>query len=244
MAASTKLVIFDFDGTLFDTHESIAHTLAITFSRLLPWNVSPPSESAIAASISSGISLPQTVNQLYPPSSSAPALDALLLEKFLTEYRLLYKTLGRPLIKPFPQVQELLNHLKATSIPCAILSNKGITAVRDVLASHNLSSLIELVVGDGEPVNSPRKPDPGSWTMTIKPTFEQETPLRAGIADLREQDVLVIGDTEADIKYAQNIGAKSVWCSYGYGDPEKCRQMKPDFIVENLEEVKALLQQD
>lgn len=241
MPSSTKAVIFDFDGTLFDTHESIAHTLAITFSKLLPSNVSPPFKAAIAASISAGISLPQTIKELYPSSSSVPTLDAALLEEFLTEYRLLYKTYATPLIKPFAYVHELLSELRERAIPCAILSNKGIAAVRDVLAVNHISSLIELVIGDGEPVNCPRKPDPGSWTMAIKPAFEQQTPARAGIVNLQATNILVVGDTEADIKYAQNIGARSVWCSYGYGEQEKCRQLKPDFIVENLDEVRSLL---
>ena len=241
MPPSTKVVIFDFDGTLFDTHESIAHTLAITFAQLLPPNASPPSDAAIAASISAGLSLSQTITQLYPSSSSVPALDAVVLDKFLAEYRLLYKTHGNPLIKPFAYVHELLSDLRARSLPCAILSNKGIAAVRDVLVANHISSLIELVVGDGEPANCPRKPDPGSWTMTIKPAFEQQTPARAGLVNLQASDILVVGDTEVDIKYAQNIGARSVWCSYGYGEQGKCRQLKPDFIVGNLDEVKSLL---
>ncbi|KAL8831862.1 MAG: hypothetical protein Q9191_000614 [Dirinaria sp. TL-2023a] len=241
MPSSTGLVIFDFDGTLFDTHESIAHTLSITFSQLLPPDVPPPSEAAIAASISAGLSLPQTIKQLYPSSSSVPDLDPALLDKFLTEYRLLYMTHGSPLIKPFAHVHELLSDLQAQSVPCAILSNKGIAAVRDILIVNRISSLVELVVGDGEPANCPRKPDPESWNMAIKPTFEQSTPARAGIVNLQAANVLVVGDTEADIKYAQNIGGRSVWCSYGYGEQEKCRQLKPDFIVGNLGEVSGLL---
>jgi phosphoglycolate phosphatase len=214
MPSATKAIIFDFDGTLFDTHDSIAHTLALTFSHLLPPSITPPSRAAIAASISAGLSLPQTITQLYPSSSHIPALDAALLDKFLATYRSLYKTYGTPLIKPFAHVHELLSDLRARSIPCAILSNKGIAAVRDVLAAHHLSSLIELVVGDGEPAACPRKPDPGSWTMAIKPAFEQ----RAEVVGLQAEDVLVVGDTEADIRYAWNIGARSVWCSYGYGE--------------------------
>lgn len=242
MPSSTKAVIFDFDGTLFDTHESIAHTLAVTFSQLLPSDVSSPSEAAIAASISAGLSLPQTIEQLYPSSSSSsPALDVPLLNNYLTEYRSLYRTHGISLIKPFPHVHDLLNELRTRSIPCIILSNKGIAAVREVLAGHNLSSLIELVIGDGEPVNSPRKPDPGSWTTVIKPILEQQTSTRAGMMDLQPTDILVVGDTEADIKYAQNIGARIVWCSYGYGEQEKCRQLKPDFVVQDLNEVMSLV---
>lgn len=237
MSSLAKAIIFDFDGTLFDTHTSIAHTLALTFSHLLPPTQPPPSHPAIAASIAAGLSLPQTITQLYPSSPHVPALDARLLDHFLAEYRSLYRTHGTPLIQPFAHVQELLRDLRARSIPCAILSNKGIAAVRHVLAVHDLSSLVELVVGDGEPVDCPRKPDPGSWMMAIKPAFEQ----RAGVGSLSAEDVLVVGDTEADIRYARNIGARSVWCSYGYGEQGRCRELKPEFVVGSLEEVKGLL---
>lgn len=73
--------------------------------------------------------------------------------------------------------------------------------------------------------------------MAIKPAFEQ----RAGVGGLSAGDVLVVGDTEADIRYARNIGARSVWCSYGYGEQERCRELKPEFVVGGLEEVKGLL---
>lgn len=241
MPSSIKLVIFDFDGTLFDTHQSIAHTLAITFSHLLPPCVPSPSEAATAASIAAGHSLPMTITQLYPESSSCPALDAELLEKFLLEYRSLYKTHGNPLIKPFPHIHELLTELRARSIPCAIVSNKGIAAVRDVLATNQLSSLIELVVGDGEPAECPRKPDPESWTAAVKPAFEQQTARRAGLGKLEGSNVLVVGDTETDIMYARNIGAWSVWCSYGYGVREKCMNLRPDFVVRGLNDVISVL---
>lgn len=230
---STELIIFDFDGTLFDTHKSIAHTLAITFTHLLPSDVPSPPKAAIVASISAGLSLPKTITQLYP--SSVSALDTPLLEKFLIEYRSLYKIHGIPLIKPFPHIHSLLTDLRARSISCAIVSNKGIAAVRDILSANHLSSLIELVVGDGEPADCPRKPDPGSWTMVVKPAFEQK------ITKLDGRHVLVVGDTETDILYARNIGAKSAWCSYGYGMSEKCMALKPDFVVKGLEEVMELL---
>jgi phosphoglycolate phosphatase len=37
----TTLVIFDFDGTLFDTHESISQSIKLTFDALLP-DQAPP----------------------------------------------------------------------------------------------------------------------------------------------------------------------------------------------------------
>ena len=134
--------------------------------------------------------------------------------------------------------------LRYCALLCAIVSNKAIAAAREVLAAQVLSSLIELVVGDDEPVDCPQKPDPGSWIKVAKPVFQQDTAMRAGLGDLQGGDVLVVGETEADIKYAQNIGAKSVWCSHGYGTRKRCMDLKPDFVVKGLDKVMALLQPD
>ena len=245
-----QLVVFDFDGTLFDTHQSIAHTLALTMAQLLPHDTPAPTETAIRTSISSGASLSDTIRQLYPVEltlsspDTVPALDDILLHKYLTTYRSLYEVHGIPLIKPFPYARDLLHNLQANSVPVAIVSNKGIAAVRQVLTKHELSSLVQLIVGDGEPANAPRKPDPGSWDSVIKPFFEKELQSArsdGGSTDLQPRNVLIVGDTVADIRYAQNIGARSVWCSYGYGEKDQCMALEPDHVVTGLNEVASLL---
>jgi len=52
---------------------------------------------------------------------------------------------------------------------------------------------------------------------------------------VKEERVLVIGDTEADVKYARAIGrrVKVVWARYGYGG-EEVRGLDPDFIIDGL----------
>jgi phosphoglycolate phosphatase-like HAD superfamily hydrolase len=50
----------------------------------------------------------------------------------------------------------------------AIVSNKGVAAVGTVLAQNGLNSLVDIIVGDGEPGGLPRKSDPGSWTTVVK----------------------------------------------------------------------------
>ncbi|KAK8140327.1 hypothetical protein PG984_000393 [Apiospora sp. TS-2023a] len=54
--------------------------------------------------------------------------------------------------------------------------------------------------------------------------------------------VLVIGDTEADIRFAANIGgAVSVWCRYGYGDKGACEKLEPGFTVDSLGEIEGII---
>ena len=52
-------------------------------------------------------------------------------------------------------------------------------------------------------------------------------------------DFVMVGDTAADIGFAQAAGIASCWVSYGYGDADTCRSMKPDFVVDTLSDLLA-----
>lgn len=51
--------------------------------------------------------------------------------------------------------------------------------------------------------------------------------------EVNRERVLVVGDTDADIRFARNIEAASCWASYGYGRREVCSALKPDYTIES-----------
>jgi phosphoglycolate phosphatase len=51
------------------------------------------------------------------------------------------------------------------------------------------------------------------------------------------EHVLVAGDTDRDILYARRIGATACWAAYGYGDPDECRLLHPEFIAMSPSEI-------
>jgi len=235
---STQLVIFDFDGTLFDTHASISHTIALTFAANKDAVPDPPSEAAIQRMISSGAGLEDTFAALHPsPSAFAAQKDA-----WIATYRDLYAAHGQPLIKAFPGAHALLAALNARGVPAAIVSNKGVAAVRTALANNGLEGVVPdaLIVGDKTP-GATRKPDVGSYQNVLVPALTENAD-RYGLKEpLSPARVLVVGDTAADVRFASNIGAKGVWCRYGYGDRDECERLKPAFVVDGLEQVLGLL---
>jgi phosphoglycolate phosphatase len=109
-----------------------------------------------------------------------------------------------------------------------------------------MSELIDLVVGDGGPAGVPRKPHPGCLGMAIKPWFEEREKKLGGSdgtggrGELKAENVLMVGDTPADIQCAKNIGARCVWCRFGYGSEEECLALKLDFVVGGLDEFSGL----
>ncbi|KAK8140328.1 HAD-like domain-containing protein [Apiospora sp. TS-2023a] len=144
-----KLVIFDFDGTLFDTNRSISHCIKLTFDALLP--AQAPSEAEVHRLISSGAGLQETFKALHPTATEDASHDDSSFdeEKWTATYRSLYAEHGQPLITPFPGAAELLATLRARDIPAAIVSNKGVAAIVTALRNNGLGDGVrdDLIVG-------------------------------------------------------------------------------------------------
>ncbi|KAI7763728.1 hypothetical protein LZL87_011585 [Fusarium oxysporum] len=224
-----QLVIFDFDGTLFDTHHAISHSIKLTFDSLLP--ASAPSESEVQKLIGSGLGLKEVLKELHPSPGSFDEGE------WTSTYRRFYNDEGQELVSTFPGAKELLNKLNGRGIPVAIVSNKGVAAVETALKNNGIDTIPQdLIVGDNTP-GATRKPDTGSFENVLLPALKAR-----GLSHVDVSKTLVVGDTEADVKFAGNIGAKSVWCRYGYGEKSACEKLKPNFTVDSLDEVAGIVE--
>jgi phosphoglycolate phosphatase len=211
-------VIIDFDGTLFDTRRAISTTLHETFGA---HDLPPPAEDRIAALVSRGTTLEETLTHLVPKPMSAAEL-----EEWVTAYRRIYNSgTGIAASTPFPGSHEALARLHAAGTPIVIVSNKGEESVREILAHFSMDRFVRLVIAARDA--SPTKPDPRSYFERIAPAL--------GVAACDR--VLVAGDTDIDIRYARRVGATACWAAYGYGNPEDCRSLQPEFIAANPSEI-------
>ena len=151
------------------------------------------------------------------------------LSEIIKTYRKIYLDEGAPLTKPFVGVRDTLQDIHARGTKCVVVSNKGIGAIRQSLDQSQLSPFVDLVFGD-EP-GLPKKPDPAIVVNHILPRY----------APLRREQMLVVGDTEIDILLAKRTGIACCWVSYGYGDTDRCRALKPDHEISSIEELPALV---
>ncbi|QLE53847.1 hypothetical protein FD724_39110 (plasmid) [Nostoc sp. C057] len=71
------------------------------------------------------------------------------------------------------------------------------------------------------------KLNPRSFEDRIKPLFSALLP----------ESYLVLGDTATDIYYARSIGAQVGWVTFGYGDPDVCQSLNPDYIIQSIPSV-------
>lgn len=209
--------LFDYDGTICNTFPTISYAMSQAFEAN---GIPAPPESAILQAVSTGGTLQDTIRLLYPAVSNQDT------DTIVQTYRQAYKDHDDDLTVLFDGAATVFKQLKEADKTIIVLSNKGIAAVERSLQFHNLSDLVDLVIAEGfsPELNLKSKPDPMIYNTVISRKFR--------INDGRE--VLMTGDTHADIQFAKNCGIVSCWAAYGYGQPAACKALLPDFTIHEL----------
>jgi len=215
-------IIFDYDGTLFDTRPAIIHCIERTFA--LSGRPIPPM-AAILRTVASGITLQDTFLHLDQALQQDPAA----LQDRVKIYRTIYQDEEAALLKPFSGAAEVLRELHTGGTTCIVVSNKGGAAIRRSLEGAALNPFVDLVLADE--AGLPKKPDPALITDHVLPRY----------SGLQSRQILMVGDTATDILFARASGMPCCWASYGYGDVERCRALDPEHEISSIEELPALL---
>jgi len=216
-----KLILFDYDGTLFDTRPAIIHCLRRSFEEC---GRRVRGRDAVAAAVRTGATLPDTLLSLDP----GLGCDRGALSELVVTYRRLYRDEGTTLLHAFPGTAETLRQLHRDGTKCIVISNKGVAAIHRSLAASGLSALIDFVLGD-QP-GMPKKPDPAIVTDLILSRYRAH-----------RDEILVVGDTTIDILFARRSGVTACWASYGYGEPEQCRALEPKYEISAITELAPVI---
>lgn len=215
-----KLLILDFDGTLCATHDAILFCIQRTYQTL---HMAMPNHNFIDETIRAGLGMEKTLDILTPNLTQQQA------QHLLSTYEAIYLAEGEDKSAAFPNTAEVLAKLHTAGFILIVVSNKAVAAVDAALARFQLKQYIAMVIGDTKTLR--KKPDPMAYTDMIKPKFNH----------IRSKQILMVGDTPADLLFAQNIGADSCWAEYGYGDEKKCRALNPTYIIKQLVDILAIL---
>jgi phosphoglycolate phosphatase len=217
-----EVVVFDYDGTLFDTRLAIVHCIERAFEEC---GRPIPALAGIMRTVETGLPLQETMFVLDQGLRD----DQAALDKLVETYRTLYRDEALPFVKPFSGAGNALRTLHDNGTQCVVVSNKGIAAIRRSLDQNQLSSFVDLVFGD-QP-GRPNKPDPAVLTDHILPRYRQ----------YQRQQILMVGDTATDIVFAKAAGISSCWASYGYGELEHCRGLAPDHEISSIAKLPPLV---
>ncbi len=142
-----------------------------------------------------------------------------LREKFME----LYEKNPVMTTKLYPNVKQVLSELKNRNYELAILTNKPEKLAKKILNYFGLAHMFTVIVGeDTLPV---RKPDPAVVEFILSAT------------GMSKENAWMVGDGLNDILVAKNSGIHSVLVTYGYGETEKLRELKPDYVINDFIEL-------
>lgn len=187
-----KLCIFDLDGTLLNTLDSIAYYVNDTMKHFgLPVIETEKIRTFVGNGAKNLISRSLRYN--------GSELDA---EKVLSVYIEKYNSDALYLVKPYDGIRELLSKLHENGVTLAVLSNKPHSSTSIMIDEIFGKDLFSVVRG---PYNNEKvKPDPAVANEIAK-GFEKE-------------NCFFIGDSDVDIKTGRNALMHTIGVTWGFRD--------------------------
>nr|WP_068888869.1 HAD hydrolase-like protein [Pedobacter panaciterrae] len=162
--------LFDYDGTLCHTHDTINNAIVETFKE---YQLDIPGEAQRLQAIGSGSTIHDAIVAMHPTGKSLPLEQ---INSMVNSYRTIYTDIDALYTMLFEGATLLLSSLKAQGKTVVVLSNKGFQTVTNSIRFFDLEQYTDLLIADGSPVmkNLNMKPDPASYISVIKNHFIPE----------------------------------------------------------------------
>jgi phosphoglycolate phosphatase len=213
-----KLCIFDMDGTLVNTIDTIAHFGNTTLEHFGIEGIPTENYKTLVGN-GSRVLIERMLELRKAKIESVDEIHKWYMNAYDNDF--LYLT------APYAGIVEMLNEIKAKGISTAVLSNKDHQTAGKVSDELFDEGLIDLCVGARPGVAL--KPEPDAVFEIIE---------HFGV---KKEECLYIGDTATDIKTAKNAGLYSIGVLWGFRDETELRSAGADVIVSNPIEIVKLL---
>ncbi len=211
MARKFDLLVFDWDGTLFDSTASIVRSIQAACRDL---GLTEPSENRASHVI--GLGLSEALRYIAPdlPEERLP----LLVER----YRHHYLSSDQD-IRLFEGVAEMIEELSASDYALAVATGKSRKGLDRALASSGLGRFFSSSRCADECFSKPH------------PQMLVELMAEYGVEETR---TLMIGDTTHDLQMAINARVPGLGVSYGAHSGDSLRSLNPLGCLESVEELR------
>jgi phosphoglycolate phosphatase len=210
-----RLIVFDLDGTLFDTRQDIAaacnHALVASGRRAL-------GEAVVARYVGDGAR--RLCARAAGLTDADEELDA-IVDDFMTYY------LEHPADRAswMPYARETLEALGTTR--AAVCTNKAKRITVRLLEAFGVANRFAAVVGAGD-------------TNAMKPSPEPVL-LAASTAGCGVGETVVVGDGPQDVEAGRAAGARTIALACGFAPLSALREAAPDLILMSMAELPEVI---
>jgi len=215
-----KGVLFDMDGTLIDSFDSIVLAFKESFNYI---NTQPKCGVLILLNdeeIRRFIGIPHSITM------KRFCTDEEILDNAVRIFR---STREKMCVKPFEGAVEVLEYIRENGMKSALITTTGREITEKIIKDNKIENLIDAFVTKDDV--SKLKPDPEPILKAIE------------ILNLRKEECIMVGDHPNDILASKNAGVKNIavkTVKSAYSD-EELKKYGPDHIIENLKDIKSIL---
>lgn len=210
-----KLVIFDWDGTLFDSIGRICSSMLTAGQRA---NAPIRQHEDIKNII--GLSLDKAIDVVWPELSTVEQ------GVIAAHYKEIYVASDQTPPKAYEGVYPLLTQLKESGYQLAVATGKTRRGLDRAMKLTDTEHLFMTTRCADEAIS---KPHP----LMLEQILEE--------LSLTPDQAIMIGDTEYDLNMANNAGMKGVGVTYGAHHVERLKACRPYAIIDNIMELPSIL---
>ncbi len=223
----TKLVLFDIDGTLLDPAGVGRRAMLAAMERVFG-TTGPADGYRMAGKVDT-----QIVTELLRAAGLDDARIRTTLPTYWAHYVAeLRRIIGEHPVRVLPGVRALLERLREhPQVVLGLLTGNIRAAAWIKLAAVSLAEYFDEMGAFGDEAHS-RPELPVIAARRAAERFGKE---------FRGKDIVIVGDTPADIQCGQTVGAKTIAVATGPYSCETLRQHNPDYCFPDLQDTEAVL---
>ena len=210
-----KAVIFDLDGTLADSLESIWYCANYAIGTC-GFDPIPLEKYNIFV----GDGADTLIKRCLAYSGDT---EGEYFEKAFLQYQLFFKEHCMYHVKPYDGIPETLDALKQAGIKIAVFSNKPHERTVDVVETLFGKDYFDEILGQAD--DRPKKPSPnGVFYLAEKLGVEI-------------QDIEYVGDTSTDMMTGKSAGAWTIGVLWGFRGRDELEKYKADVIIDKPSDI-------
>lgn len=213
----TKVIIFDFDGTLCDTRSNIIIAFRATMEHL---GLEVRDEETCGATI--GLTLRDGFKSMYPDFDDAK------IDYCVETYRQIFAERRKELMPDlFPGVKETLEALRKRGHRMTIATSRLTDSLMLFMRHHGIDHYFEYAVGSDSVTHHKPHPEPALKTLRE--------------LNIAPSEAIMVGDMPVDIAMAHNAGIRAIGVDYGNATREELEAAEADWIVDSITKILSII---